>query len=138
MPALLLMVRSLDGANEIHLPVDLPGLTAVGRECLLPVQRIGSLTGPDEADSDRAAVDRVVGEEGTDPVDEAPDHRSIDQMRRAPVEPPDGPRSLLRIERPHGDGAVLAARFAQQVVFDVAQAAEDRSRRHRAVALAPP
>lgn len=67
---------------------------------------------------------RRVGVETADTVLEAPHHRHVDAVRVAGVEPPDGPAQGAGVERAQRGGPVHAGRQVEQVVVDVALAAE--------------
>src|SRR5688572_17275359 len=109
----------------MHYPVDLPGGAAVRREALLPPRRGRDDLRPEEAYLDRPAVEGFIRQEGADAVLEAAPHRLIDRGI-ALIEPPDQPLSRLGVERADGDGAIGSGGQLNDIVVDVALAAERR------------
>src|SRR6185312_7377358 len=106
----------LFGAGEVHPPVDLPALAAVGREGLLPMRGGRCDARPGEAHPDGLVVEGVVALEGADAVLEIADHRRLDLVRVAAVEPEDRPGLRLGIVAADSDRAVRTAWQADIVV----------------------
>src|SRR5260221_8928164 len=84
-------------ARKIHDPVGLPIPAAVGREGLLPAATVRFDGRPDEAHTDRLALEAVVREEGADAVLEAAYQGRIERRGIAAVEPVDPPGPDLGI-----------------------------------------
>src|SRR5688572_29925626 len=93
--------------RELHDPVRLPGLAAVGGTGLLPARRSGRDRGPQEASAHRLPVLHVVGAERTDAVHEGAAHRRADRPGGVTlVEPPDRPLAALLVPGAQADGAI--------------------------------
>jgi hypothetical protein len=93
---------------------------------------------PGEAHPDRPAGEGVVGVERADAVAKAPAHRRIERPERRPgVEVPDRPLARRGIERAQRHAADGVAVEGEDVVVDVAVAAEQRLGDRGAVELDP-
>ena len=92
---------------------------------------------PDEADEDRPAVERVLGDERPDAVLEAADDGRIEAARVAAVEPPDRPLVRVGVERAERDRPVRAGGQLEDVVVDVAGPTEERPGDRGALELFP-
>jgi len=124
-------------ALELHGPVRLPGCASIRGERLLPGWIGAGVGPPDEAHLDGSTVQDVVRQERTDCTGKASDHWWVQALRRAAIEPPDGPGSCLGIVRADGSGSDIPLGKVQDVVFNVAEASEDLPGGGSALKLGP-